>query len=66
MNQNNEEKARKKKTIALKSVTKDEEDSKELEEGEVDEDMTLITQKFRKFMRKIDKTLEGNFSQRMS
>ena len=40
MKQNNEEKARKRKTIALKSTSKDEEDSGKLEEGEEDEDMT--------------------------
>ena len=44
--------ARRKKIIALKFIAKDKDDGEESEEGDKDEDITIIIQKFRKFMKK--------------
>ena len=52
MKQYFEEKIRRKETIALKSTAQDEEDSEKSENSEEDEDLALITKKFRWFIRK--------------
>ena len=52
MKQNLEKKVKKKKTVALKSLAKEEdEDSEDFKEGD-DEELVLIIKKFRKFMKK--------------
>ena len=48
MKQHNDEEGRKKKTIALKSMTNDEHDEKSSKEDKGDEDMTLVIRKFRR------------------
>ena len=50
--QNIEDDAQKRKTIVLKSIAKEEEESEDLEEEDKDKEMTLITRRFRCFMKK--------------
>ena len=52
MKQHNNEKVKKKRTIALKSVMEEQEDEDLLEEDDGNEDMALIIKKFKKFLRR--------------
>ena len=52
MKQNIEDESKKRKMIALKSIAKEEEESEDLEEGDGDDELTLITRKFKRFMKK--------------
>ena len=52
MKQHSEEKTKRKKTIALKSMAQEEEESEKSENSEDDKDRALIIRKFRYFMRK--------------
>ena len=52
MKQHSKEKIRRKKTITLKSTAQEEEDTEKSDNGKEDEDLALITRKFRCFMRR--------------
>ena len=52
MKQHQEEDVKKKRTISLKSTTQLDEKSDDIENEEQDEEMTLITRKFKRFLKK--------------
>ena len=52
MKQHQKEDVKKKRTIALKSITQLDEKSEETENEEQDEEMALITRKFKRFLKK--------------
>ena len=52
MKQNIEEEAKKRKTISLKSIAKEDDKSEDSEEGNEDKEIALLTRKFKRFMRK--------------
>ena len=52
MKQHTEEETKRKRTIALKSTAQKDKDTKKSDNSEKDEDLALITKKFRHFMRR--------------
>lgn len=50
--QNNKEEVKKKKIIALKSITNKKAKSDKSDQGDKEDDMALVTRKFRMFMRR--------------
>ena len=62
MKQHQEDEVKKKRTIALKSTTSPDYETDESEDEEQDEEMALITRKFKKFLRKRKQGMRKKFT----